>query len=65
MQLFWNKNSRNVYNSGPMTLTSVAESLAVDLPIAVWKLRSVVGWDSNNQSFACKENGLTDYANTD
>ena len=42
MQLFRNKNSRNAYNFGPTTLTSVAERLAVDLPIAVLKLRSVV-----------------------
>ena len=42
MQLFRNKNSRNAYNFGPMTLTSVAERLAVDLPIAVLKLKSVV-----------------------
>ena len=42
MQLFRNKNSRNAYNFGPMTLTSVAERLAVDLPIVILKHKSVV-----------------------
>ena len=62
--LLWHGVS--VYNGhlrGPVTLTPIAERLAVDLspPVLTTVFR---GWDSNSQPSACEENALTNSATT-
>ena len=44
---------------GPMTLTPIAERLAVELSLLVFTTWVCCGWDSNTQPFACKGNALT------
>ena len=49
----------SVYNGhfrGPMTLTPIAERLAVVLSLPVLKIEVCRGWDSNTQPSACGAN---------
>ena len=62
-RLLWHGTS--VYNGhlwGPMTLTPVAERLAVELSQAVLTTKVCRSRDSNTQPFACDANALTDRA---
>ena len=42
-----------------MTLTPIAERLAVELSLPVFTTKFCRGWDSNTQPFACETNALT------
>ena len=44
---------------GPVTLTPIAERLAVELSLLVFTTWVCRGWDLNNQPFAWKANALT------
>ena len=46
-----------------MTLTPVAERLAVEMSLSVFTSWACGGWDSNTQPSACDANALTDCAN--
>ena len=52
----------NVHLRKPLTLASVAEHLAVEMPLPVLTTYVCRGWDSNTQTSACKANALTDCA---
>ena len=55
----------HVYNGNlrrPVTLTPIAESLAVDLSLPVVTTWVCRGWNLNTQSSAYWANALTDYA---
>ena len=55
-----------VYNGhlrGPVTLTPVAERLAVEMSLSVFTSWACGGWDSNTQPSTCDANALTDCAN--
>ena len=55
----------SVYNGhlrGPVTLTSIAERLAVELSLPVMTTYDYRGWDSSTQPPACRANALTDCA---
>ena len=58
--LLW--HGASVYNGHlrwPVTLTPIAERLAVELSLPVFTAKVCCGWDSNTQPSACKENALT------
>ena len=61
LHLLWHETFvYNVHYLGPVTLTPVAERLAVELSLPVlttYRLRSV--WDSNTQASACEVNAWT------
>ena len=57
--LLW--HGASVYNGhlrGPVTLTPIAERLAVELSLPVLTTKLCRGWDSNTQPSACKANAL-------
>ena len=49
----------NCHLRGPVTLTSVAERLAVELSLPVFTTYIYRGWDSNTQPSACGANAQT------
>ena len=52
----------SVYNDhlrGPVTLTPIAERVAVELSLPVLTTLVYRGWDSNTQPSACGANALT------
>ena len=55
--LWYGPSIYNGYLRGPMSLTPVAERLAVELSLSV--LTVCRGWDSNTQPSACEANALT------
>ena len=60
--LLW--QGASVYNAcgGPVTLTPIAERLAVELSLFVFTTYCYRGWDSNTQPSACGANAITDSA---
>ena len=63
--LLWNGASvQNGYLRGPVTLTLIAEGLAVELSLPVFATYVCRGWDSNTQPSACGANALTHCATT-
>ena len=57
--LLW--HGASVYNGhlrGPVTLTSIAERLAVELSLPVFTTYVCRGWDTNTQPSACEANAL-------
>ena len=58
--LLW--QGASVYNGhlqGPVTLTLIAEGLAVELSLPIFTTYVCRGWDSNTQFYACGANALT------
>ena len=47
---------------GPVTLTPIAQRLAVELSLPVFMTYACRGWDSNTHISACWMNALTDCA---
>ena len=65
-QLLWHETS--VYNGhlrGPITLTPIAERLAVGLSLPVFTTVVFRSWNSNTQPSACRSNALTHWATAD
>ena len=57
--LLWHGASvYNVHLLGPVTLTPIAESWAVELLPSIFTTKVCRGWDSNIQSSACRTNAL-------
>ena len=52
----------NGHRRGPVTLTPIAEHLAMELSQPVFTTYVCRGWDLNTQPSACRANALTDCA---
>ena len=62
--LLWHKPTLyNCHLRGPVTLTPVAERLAVELSLPVFNSSVCCGWDSNTQPSSFRTDALNDCAN--
>ena len=60
LHLLW--HGASIYNGhlwGPVTLTPIAERLAVELSLPVFTTKVCRGWDLNTQPSSCGANALT------
>ena len=58
-QLCYGASFNNGHLRGPVTLTPIAERLAVELSLPIFKTKVCRGWDSNTQTSACENYDLT------
>ena len=54
--LLW--HGASVYLRGPVTLTPIAERLALEQSLPIFPTKVCRGWDSNTKPFACEANAL-------